>query len=283
MHQSIKKEFKELKSSISLNLEKLFMEETFNLSQWNIKRPLKVRWRVDLTNASSISDVLRSKSLRKMYRKLPDILKENNFSFQRTVLNREKFIDWLSFYEKKVEEHSYRKIASLEWFDERIRDSSIKLEIIEIFREKKRVSAGIVMTRLEPNEFPVLAFSASERFHFSSISNASLGAVLNLIFFDEMSKQGYKTISGGRSRNAFGFFNTLGYLEYKLRLGYTPFADDKSDFVTDVPLNEHKEACFFAVNEQDEFQLYLLLPKGASSARFDELYTAEFKPIVLQY
>jgi hypothetical protein len=254
-----------------------------SLKTWGIRRPKRIQWYVEIPPGKTVEDIVRSKSLKKIFSKRDSILEQNHFTFQRTPLSREKFLDWLSFYEVKIEEHSYQKKANIEWYDNKIQHTQDRLEIIEIFRDNVRVSAGIIVHSVSRHE-PILAFSASERFHFSNISNASLGSILNMIFFDEMIKQGYHTISGGRSRNAFGSANTFGYLSYKLRLGYNPRPDDQTTgFATEVPVNNQGEAGFFGIDEHGDLQLYFLLPHANDADHLQQLYTANFTPIILRH
>lgn len=212
------------------------------LSTFNVTRSEKIRWRLSWKPGEDLLSVIPSKSVRAFFAHTDEVLDRNGLTVEYGPLSASNYLVWLEFYKQKIEAHHYHQIATEEWWQQKLDEGKI-VEQLSIFKEGRMVSSGIIV-RVD-TQLATLAFSASERINLSGRSNSSLGALLNFLYFLEMEKRGVQTISGGRSRNAFGVENTLGYLEYKLRNGYVPSHDEASGVLDQVAVNDDGYVLFY--------------------------------------
>jgi len=181
--------------------------------------------------------------------------------------------------------HGYDAIATAEWYDDR---RALGRELLGMFLEQqtgkgmKLVASGIFTQ--QDRELGTFAFKASERIKISKDNKGTLGAVLDYLFLREMLNNNVKNISAGRSRNAFGFYNTLGYLSYNLRFGFVPSAAEDTSFEITVPLNEDGTSLFYGV-KNNIFSLFSVKKAGNSerSTEFAQLSAPEVPYQEIEY
>ena len=235
------------------------MSQLFDLSPYAIKRPEKVAWRLPVDPAiQNPLDYIKSSGQRKFLESINTVLEANNITYQTKVLDAASFQDWLPYYEARMSENDFSIIASTEWYEQRTAEGKT-VEGMFFYQEGALVCSGIFLT--EGSEKATFAFKASNRIDLTSKSNSSIGAVVDFFFIREMLSRGFPILSAGRSRNAFGFFNTEGYLEYKLRFGYQPTLSDTTVFDTSVPLAENGCICFFGI-KNDQLTLFSVRPEN---------------------
>ncbi|MBP7768591.1 hypothetical protein KA082_02030 [Candidatus Woesebacteria bacterium] len=261
-------------------MEKIISD--LSIEQFGLTRPEKVIWRIPQavrTNKDALL-LLKSKTMRSFLRGIDAVLMKNNITWQLHELSREKFAEWLRYYTEKMEELDYSVIASLEWYDKRI-ELGKTVEGLFFYQAGKLICSGIFM--IEGMQKATFAFKASDRIDLSSEPNSSIGSVIDFFFIQEMLKRDIAIISAGKSRNAFGVFNTVGYLDYKFRFGYLPQPDMKSQFLDTIPMPESGIVLFYGVKDGAP-GLYALQPHGTQKtyevARFA---TTELPFVVLEY
>lgn len=233
--------------------------QIFDLAPFNLQRPEHVVWRFDQKLPTALENI-QSKSLRSFLSKTDQVLAEQHIEYVYQPVDRETFAKWLNFYRAQMESNEYDVLANLDWYDHRIQNGRV-IEGVFFYRDGEMVGSGIITKT--GSEKATLALKASQRIDISNHKNASLGAMIDYLFLNEMVKQQIPIISGGKSRNAFGVINTLGYVEYKMRFGFKPFLPPQTPQVSTVQLNEEGYVVFFTENDQHQPQAYFIRPTNA--------------------
>ncbi len=252
---------------------------SIDLQTYGIARPEKVIWRCPAGLVDPLAGI-KSKSLKQFLTSADSILETAQITWKYHTLTDQEFLDWLPYYKTKMAENDYEIIASPEWLQKK-REQQLEIEGLFFYKNDQLVGSGIfTRDKLEKATF---AFKASDRIDLTNKQNSSLGSIIDFFFIREMVKQQVKIISAGRSRNAFGVINTLGYLDYKLRLGYEPQLDEKSVQLNEVPLNENGVVLFYGIKE-GKTSLFALKPTD-STQQFEQsrFATPELPFIELTY
>lgn len=232
---------------------------TLHLGERTVYRPEKITWRLSEPNTEPIAH-LKSKGLRKFLSRSDELLAQKDITHAYKALSADEFSAWLPYYQEKMSENSYEILATPDWYQDRTA-KGLTIEGIFFYQNNKLVGSGI-FTR-DGLEKATFAFKASDRLDLSNDANSSLGAVIDYFFLKTMIEKGVKIISAGRSRNAFGVINTLGYIDYKLRFGYQPQPDLTSAMFEEVPLNESGVVMFYGM-KNDKFTLFGVRPHGST-------------------
>lgn len=228
-----------------------------SLKQFNIQRPERVTYEFPISDPADLINYIKSKSLRSFLLKTDEVLAKNNIECKYEDLTEQKFTEWLPYYEEKMKEHGYDILASLEKYQDQIK-KGYTMKGIFLYRNKKLVGSCIVGLR---DGIANGAYKASDRMTISSNrTSSSLGSIVEFLFLKLAAENGC-TMANSRSRNAFGFFNTLGYLDYKLRFGYKPIPSPGMPLLDEVPVNEKGFVLFYGL-ENGVFTLFALQPKA---------------------
>lgn len=233
---------------------------TIDLTPFQLLRPEKLVWTYP-QGVTEPLDHLRSSSLRKFLAKAETLLSDAHITWEIVPVTQAGFLEWLVYYQSKMEENEFSTIADLGWYEKRIKEGYL---IFGLWFKKagQLVASGIL--RVKNTEEIVLAFKASDRLELGTMANSSIGAVVDFCFLQYAIEQGFERISAGRSRNAFGVINTLGYLDFKLRLGYVQSPDPASPLLNQVPVDEQGRALFLAATTSNPsaYAWYELSPTG---------------------
>lgn len=226
---------------------------TFNLQPHHLKRPEKIVWRIPgvRTPSASALDLIKSTSQRKFLRTIDAVLEINGITWKLISLSKQQFLDWLPYYETRMLELDFRTLATEAWYEARVQAGK-EIWGMFFYQQEKLVCSGIFV--IEGTKKATFAFKASDRIDLTNKQNSSIGSVIDYFFIREMMQRGIHTLSAGQSRNAFGVYNTLGYLEYKLRFGYEPLIGEGIPCEYSVPLSEDSSVVFFA-SHQEKLQL----------------------------
>ncbi len=225
-----------------------------SLTQFNIQRPEKVTYEFPLSNSVDLINRIKSKGLKSFLATTDEVLVKNSIELKYEDLTEQKFADWLPYYKEKMEENHHDVLAKLEWYEDK---KDFRLKGIFLYQNKKLVGSGIVRLAKDIADFE---FKASDKINVSSKPSSSIGSIIEFLFLRLATKEGYK-IASSRSRNAFGFFNTLEYLDYKLRFGYKPIPSPGVPVVDDVPVNETGRVLFYGLQD-GKFCLFSLQPES---------------------
>jgi hypothetical protein len=143
-------------------------------------------------------------------------------------------------------EQKHEVLADMAWYEHTVAEGR---KLIGIFyHQNDRFVGGSII--VEFDHMISLAFKANERISVSSEAGSNLGVILEYDFLCYAQSKG-KIISSGRSKNAFGVSNTLGYLASKLRLGYYPVMAENTSLLQTIPLSQNNDAFFFGREESD--------------------------------
>lgn len=228
---------------------------TIDLTVHGIQRPEKIRW-IFPNQDQEILPFIKSKSLRNFLKNSENILIANSIQSEFLELSEGQFNEWLVYYEKMMTQNNYEVLANKESYQQHISNGG---KAIGAFFTKDAVMVGSGIIYLDSKK-AVLAYKASDRITVSKDPNGSLGAIIDYLCIKKMKEQHIPIISAGRSRNAFGVINTLGYLDYKLRFGYLPTPAENSPFLRFVPVNEQGIVLFYGIKDE-KMALYAIRPK----------------------
>jgi hypothetical protein len=236
---------------------------TLSLEPYHIQRPEKVRWRIEVQDGDILNS-LKSNSLKTFLSQSEQILSDHHIEVSYHTLNKEEYLDWLKYYEENMTRHGYDIIATEKWYDDRIEQGKTVegMFFTQLHNQEKRLVASGIFT-IDGAEKATFAFKASERLKLTGGDRGTLGAILDYYFMREMLKKSVKIISAGKSRNAFGVYNTLGYLNYSLRFGFIPSPAEDTEFFPSVPLSEDGLVLCYAVKD-GQFGLYGFKPEGSN-------------------
>jgi len=247
----------------------------FTLSLTGLIRPSRLEWILNYT-PHQVLDSIKSKSTKKALRKIDEIITENKLSITIEPLTQDTYTDWLTYYSKKMVERGYSILAQPVWFEE-AKGRYLSLYIIDLVKNEQRIGAGI-FAQDESGKW-TLCFKASDIAHLIGGRNVSTGMLIEYLFMDYADKQGAQIISSGRSRNAFGFYNSFGYFNFKTRMGYEAKNIEITELLNTVPHLEKSEVGFYAYKENDpkrELSFYIFSPlQEVSNTTQQELLYSE--------
>lgn len=229
---------KRIRSKRSISNE--FMNQTAHSTIFDCSpfwRAEKITWTYRNHDPNSVLDRIKSKSARKFLRKFDLVMDEYHFRYEISSCSKQDFTGWLELYHQRSLEKHLDIIATPAWYDQRKSEGKI-IEKIFFFQGKSLIGGKIIT--ISKDQVVRSAFKASIPFDFKGRRNASLGILLDYIYLEHYSKRDVRLITGGRSRNLFGITNSIGYLCFKLRVGYMPEvmkADNVIDQSFGVPKN----------------------------------------------
>ena len=227
------------------------------LSQFT--RPKKVLWIFPkLDSHQQWTDQLSSKSLRNLAAHSHQILKKQQITYQALPLTEAIYAKWHVFYTDMMQQLDHDVIASPTWFQER-KDALKKICLLE-FRQNDILVGGSIITCDFENTWNH-NFKASMRNILFSERNASLGTLMEFIYLEYVFANNAKQVTSGLSRNGFGYFNTLGYLASKLKMGYSPFASPDNIHDQEYLIQSPKTLTAWFVFDQYNNRHILLYPK----------------------
>lgn len=233
------------------------MLKTISLKKFNIERPERILYYLPISNTTNLLNNIKGKRLKSFLSKSEEILKKNNIEWKYEELTEEKFLEWLPYYKKKMEEHNHIILATKEWHQEQIK-KGFNLKALFFYKNEKMVGSGIMAFK---DDLVSLAFKATDRIAVSHTSYVSLGSIIDFLRLKLICEEGNSKNVVTRSRNAFGVFNTVDYLDLRLRFGYTIRPNPDASVLKDVPVNDQGFVLFYGL-QNGEFSLYILQPKG---------------------
>jgi len=221
----------------------------------NLLRPEKIQW-VFPTISDNWIEAVPSKSTRKLIRKFPEILQENNLKFIWKEAIEEDYLNWLEFYRNKMTEQHHDVLAQADWYQRKMGEKKkvFLLDCRDVRTHERKGGSMIVQTA--ENKW-ISAYKATERLELGSEHNASLGILFDIEYMTYAQSQHPNMITAGSSRNAFGYVNTIGYLLSKLRKGFLP-SIHKDNFSTTFPRHEEKPTIWYVRDSITEEEFFLL-------------------------
>lgn len=212
-------------------------EQSFTKS--GFKRPVKLEW--VLPKAADYRTVIPSKSSRKIAQNLTAILGDSQIEFAIIQVTAESYAEWLSYYQRIMTSQGHDLFATPGWLEEKTA-AGFSVWMIDTVQQGNRVGAAIFSVK---DGTYTCHFKASEHLEIHNWPNVSLGILIEFLFIEHAVAAQANKISSGISRNGFGFYNTLGYLNFKLRLGYQPQAVPDRGFESTFPAHTGKPTIWF--------------------------------------
>ncbi len=221
------------------------MPDTFTFPPY--QRPTKIEWLLPISNQDWIS-AIKSKSTQKLAVELDEIIEKANLQITVAVVTPESFAAWLPYYAAKMTEQGHNVIATPEWLQTK---QAAGIEVYSILYYQNGQLVGSSICSKNDAGKHIEHFKASDSLNITNLKNASLGTIIDLYFIKTAVKSNANSISSGSSRNAFGYFNTLGYLGFKIKLGYVPTISELGTIEADfVPATE--EPCIWFMTQDNE-------------------------------
>lgn len=236
------------------------MEKIISLKQFKIQRPEKILYDYPISDVPNLFNQIKSTSLRNHLKKIDSILEENNISWEYRNLTKQDYLDWLPYYKEKMDENNYIIRAEKVWYEEESK-KGWKIKGVFLYKNNKIIGSSIIALKDNVASF---AFKSSDRINFHK---HSIGSLMELLKLREVSKEGNISTVITRSPNAFGVFNTLGYLDLRLRFGYKPRLNLYADFSDTVPVNGKGFVLFYGVHKK-ELSLYFLQSKDQKNEEY---------------
>jgi hypothetical protein len=239
---------------IAIMAEVMPVSTQFDLASHGISRPEKIRW--VFPSGVDPATQLKSESLRKFLNKAEVHLEANNITWSYQPIDQATFESWLPFYRTKMTESGFRVIADEAWYKTKV-EAGVQIFGLFFHQQGQLVASGVVTYEPQFNALH-LNFKATDRLNLSGRSNSSIGALVDYFFLKQAHQQACTIITSGQSRNAFGVYNTLGYLDFKLRLGFQPEPVTEV-WESTVPLNELGQVLFYG-QQRGETKLFAVTP-----------------------
>ncbi|MDA1079523.1 MAG: hypothetical protein O2840_02435 [bacterium] len=253
-----------------------------DLTPYNLQRPEKLEWLFPkVQSEEEMLQAIISKSLRAFLRKSDILIEQVGVTWEHKVVSLQEYLDWLSYYTEKMEAQNYSVFATKNWYNEKISDG---FKIEGIFLYKRSILIGSTIISVNKDQSVATAhFRASDSIDLFHEDNASIGALIDFLFLRTMYRNGYKKLSSGRARNAAGVLNKLGYIDYKLRFGFSPTLIVGIPNASSVPLSENGTVLFFGLQEN---KLVMVgCRKNGSEAHFESqrFATDKIKFVLLEH
>jgi len=239
------------------------MQKTISLKQFNIERPERILYYLSISSAENLLKNIKGKRLQSFLSKSEEILKKNNIEWKYEELTEKKYLEWLSYYKKTMKEHNHIILATKEWYQEETK-KGFKIKVLFFYRDKKMVGSGIMAFK---DDLVSLAFKATDRITVSHVSYGSLGSIMDFLRLKLICGNGNIKTVVTRSRNAFGVFNAIDYLDLRLRFGYTICPNLDASMLSDVPVNDQDFVLFYGL-QNGELSLYALQSRGENKEEF---------------
>ena len=189
----------------------------FNFSP--LWRPQKISWIYPIASNKSVIENIQSKNARKFLGNVSEFLKLNNFEISSGECTLKEYKEFLVLYNERTAARGFDPIAKAEWFSTKKKEGK-KIEKIFI-RHNNQLIGGKIITIIGGEIRS--SYKANQQLPiFQKLHNASLGLILDYLMLEHYIKRKPTLLTAGTSRNLFGVFNTVGYLIFKLRMGYQP-------------------------------------------------------------
>lgn len=182
-------------------------------------RPQKVSWIYPLESKKSVLENIHSKHAIKFLSGLNEFLTNHQLEVSTGVCSRTEYEEFLQLYNERVAARGFESIANLEWYKTKEREGK---SIEKLFIKQSGVLVGGKIITVIDKQVRSSYKASVQLPIFQKPRNASLGLILDYLMLEHYIKTKPTLLTAGTSRNLFGVINTIGYLVFKLRIGYLP-------------------------------------------------------------
>lgn len=230
--------------------------EQFLLTIPNFERPSKILWVFPtLPTGQDWTSCILSKSLAKIARNSRNLLKEADVEFNAIPLTEEVYQNWLKFYTNTLTELGHDILAKPDWLKNKLPD--LKRAWLLSYTKGAKILGGSIVSENIDGVF-THHYKASLRLDVVNQENASLGSLMEMMYLDFCFTFSPIKVTSGLSRNGFGYFNTVGYLISKLRMGYVPEPSLAHTFEQQFPYKSNQTpTIWLAINKELQKKLIL--------------------------
>ncbi len=235
------------------------MTNTFTLLGYT--RPTKIEWLFSGPENNWIENIT-SKSTQKIARSLGEIIEKSQLQTSISLVTTDTFLSWLGYYTEKMTEQGHDIIATPEWLQTK---QNAGFEVYNIlFHQAGKLVGSSIFSKTPAGKYTE-HFKASDRIIISNLKNASLGTLIDLFFIKTAVEANATSISSGVSRNGFGYYNNLGYLAFKIKLGYTPFISESATFDEHFEYTPEQPCIWFVSPDQNLLEAVTVHQEAISS------------------
>lgn len=182
-------------------------------------RPQKISWVYPIDSTKTVLETIRSKHAQKFLATVSDFLVANNFQVSTGTCNPKDYQEFLQLYNERINARGFESLATVEWFYAKKKEGKT---VEKLFIKQNGVLVGGKIITVIDRQVRS-SFKASLQLPiFQKLRNASLGLILDYLMLEHYIKTKPMLLTAGTSRNLFGVINTIGYLVFKLRIGYLP-------------------------------------------------------------
>lgn len=181
-------------------------------------KPNKINWNYPINPNTKVIDNIKSKGAKAFLSNIDQHLTNNNLIIKTRPCSDSDFSEFIKQYTQLFTIKKFDILANKSWYKAKLKDGK-EIHIFQILQRGKIVASKIFTIKDHTYRS---AFKISQPdFQFVvRHKNASLGLILDYLWLEHVSLLKPKAITGGTSRNLFGVTNRLGYLIYKLRVGF---------------------------------------------------------------
>jgi len=227
-----------------------------DLQPFHIQRPEKIRWMYDIC-APTIESTLHSQTLLKVFEHVDELIEKYQVNYEHLILDEKIYQAWWQHYYDVTTQKKYDVIAPKEWLSLKHKEGKIVGGFF-FFHQDKNVGSLLYTKK---DNYVIAAFKTSSEVPGLSKKHRSLGAIIDYIFLRSMLPQKPEKLSLGSMRNAYGVFNSIGNLEFKLSMGYLPIVKEDTSLLESVPVQDSGRVVFFGIYK-GTLQLFCFKPEG---------------------
>lgn len=181
--------------------------------------PQKISWIFPSEHFDAPLEAVRSKHARSFLHSVDAFLAEHNWRLEIGPCDYSEYELFLQLYRERISEKGFDVLATESWYAEKIAEGKT-IEKVFLYSGEELLGGKILTVREDGIRS---AFKASKQPKLFALKhNVSIGLILDYLAIRQYGAQHPKLLTAGTSRNLFGITNTIGYLIFKLRMGYIP-------------------------------------------------------------
>ena len=231
-------------------------------------RPPKISWIYPIDQNKTVLETIKSKHARKFLATASDFLTQNNFEVTSGICSLKNYTEFLQLYNERINARGFDQLATVEWFHAKQKEGKT---VEKLFIKHNNTLVGGKIVTVINHEFRSSYKASMQLPIFQKPRNASLGLILDYLMLNEYVKRKPTLLMAGTSRNLFGVINTLGYLIFKLRMGYLPQVISTRTSFEQQTEEPNKPIWMTFLSESPELSKPLTLYYAGDLAQFPQL------------
>ena len=181
--------------------------------------PQKISWIFPGEHYDAPLESIRSRHARSFLQSVDTFLVEQNLRLELGPCDYSEYERFLQLYRERISEKGFDALANESWYAEKTAEGKT-VEKVFLYSGEELLGGKILTVREDGIRS---AFKASKQPKLFALKhNVSIGLILDYLAIRQYGAQHPELLTAGTSRNLFGVTNTIGYLIFKLRMGYIP-------------------------------------------------------------